>query len=116
VAPWLLEGQAAGWSLAESIIHTHLRLLATEPDSLVVRKRGLALAVRLMSWAASVLETGMPGDDDYHAGLADFDFWLRSDGHSRNPGTTADLIGAGLFVLLRENRLELASGVASAHR
>ena len=38
----------------------------------------------------------------YYEALANFDFWLRSDGHRRNPGTTADLVAAGLFVLLRE--------------
>jgi len=38
--------------------------------------------------------------------LADFDFWLRSDGHRRNPGTTADLIAAALFVLLRDGLID----------
>jgi triphosphoribosyl-dephospho-CoA synthase len=28
------------------------------------------------------------------------DKWMREEGHRRNPGTTADLIAAGLFVLL----------------
>ena len=36
---------------------------------------------------------------------AELDYWLRSDGHRRNPGTTADLVAAGLFVLLRDQRL-----------
>jgi triphosphoribosyl-dephospho-CoA synthase len=39
--------------------------------------------------------------------VSDFDFWLRSDGHRRNPGTTADLITAGLFVILWEGTLRL---------
>ena len=39
--------------------------------------------------------------------LADLDFWLRSDGHRRNPGTTADLIAAGLFAALREHQIAL---------
>jgi triphosphoribosyl-dephospho-CoA synthase len=38
--------------------------------------------------------------------LAELDFWLRTDGHRRNPGTTADLIAAGLFVGLRERILQ----------
>jgi triphosphoribosyl-dephospho-CoA synthase len=35
----------------------------------------------------------------------DFDAFLRSDNHARNPGTTADLIAAALFVALRENAI-----------
>jgi triphosphoribosyl-dephospho-CoA synthase len=41
----------------------------------------------------------------YERALTELDFWLRSDGHRRNPGTTADLIAAGLFVGLREGWL-----------
>ena len=37
--------------------------------------------------------------------VADLDFWLRSDGHLRNPGTTADLIAATLFVALYNGTL-----------
>ena len=65
------------------------------------RRRKPVLARRTCSTA------GLPGDDAYRSAVADFDFWLRADGHRRNPGTTADLIAAGLFVLLREGRLEL---------
>ena len=55
--------------------------------------------------AAQIVASGKPGDDDWHELVADFDFWLRSDGHRRNPGTTADLITAGLFVTLWEGTL-----------
>ena len=34
--------------------------------------------------------------------IDEFDTWLRADGHRRNPGTTADLVAASLFVALRE--------------
>jgi triphosphoribosyl-dephospho-CoA synthase len=57
--------------------------------------------------ARRILETGRPGDQAYHEAASDFDFWLRADGHRRNPGTTADLITAGLFVALREAIIEL---------
>jgi len=48
------------------------------------------------------LAAGRPGDAAYHEAVSDLDFWLRSDDHRRNPGTTADLVAAGLFVALRE--------------
>ncbi len=105
VAPWLCES-ARRWSLTEAIIHTHLRLLAEYPDSLIARKCGPELAQEVSTYAAAVLAAGSPGDDSYNEAVADLDFFLRSDGHRRNPGTTADLIAAGLFALLRDRRLK----------
>lgn len=102
VVPSLCRGAQAGWSLTETIIHTHLRLLAQFPDSLIARKCGPDVAQQAADRAAAVLDTGEPGDDENLRALGDLDFWLRSDGHRRNPGTTADLIAAGLFVVLRE--------------
>ena len=105
VAPWLSEA-ASRWSLTDAIIHTHLRLLAEYPDSLIARKCGLETAREVSTYAAAVLSSGSPGDDAYHEAAADLDFFLRSDGHRRNPGTTADLIAAGLFALLRDGKLQ----------
>jgi triphosphoribosyl-dephospho-CoA synthase len=52
-----------------------------------------------------VLDAGSPKSEEYLRELAKLDFWLRSDGNRRNPGTTADLIAAGLFVALRDSWL-----------
>jgi triphosphoribosyl-dephospho-CoA synthase len=102
VAPWLREGIGQGWTLSDAIVQAFIRSIAAWGDSLIARKCGPEVAARAADQAAAVLAVGGPGDNDYHAALADFDFWLRSDGHRRNPGTTADLIAAGLFVGLRE--------------
>jgi triphosphoribosyl-dephospho-CoA synthase len=102
VVPWLSEDLGAGLAPLEAIVHVHLRLMSQFPDSLIGRKRGEAVAQRSAKLAAKVLESGSPGSEAYYEALSDFDFWLRSDGHRRNPGTTADLVAAGLFVLLRE--------------
>jgi triphosphoribosyl-dephospho-CoA synthase len=72
------------------------------PDSLIARRLGAAVANEAAARAGAVLELGLPGDEDYHEGLADLDFWLRARDHRRNPGTTADLIAAGLFAALRD--------------
>jgi triphosphoribosyl-dephospho-CoA synthase len=106
-APWVVECQAAGWSLAESVVRTQLHLLTEFPDSLIARKCGAAVASQASAKAAAVLAAGRPGEAAYHAALADFDFWLRGDGHRRNPGTTADLIAAGLFAVLRDEQVVL---------
>ena len=99
-------GLGRGWSLAEAIVYGFLQLLAEYPDSLVGRKGGAAIARQVSARAAAVLAQGKPGQAAYADAVAEFDFWLRSDAHRRNPGTSADLVAAGLFVLLREQRLD----------
>lgn len=101
IAPALVAGVARGWSLHDSIVQTFVGLLRDHPDTLIARKCGSAVAEQAAQYAAAVLRSGEPGDDAYVDALADLDFWLRADGHRRNPGTSADLIAAGLFVGLR---------------
>jgi triphosphoribosyl-dephospho-CoA synthase len=88
--------------LGEAIVLGYLRLLAKYPDTLIARKCGAEFAQEVSTRTAAVLASG----EGLSAATAEFDFWLRSDGHRRNPGTTADLVAAGLFVLLRDERLK----------
>ncbi|MCI0359255.1 MAG: triphosphoribosyl-dephospho-CoA synthase [Planctomycetaceae bacterium] len=104
--PLLIAGRSSGWSLTDSIIHAHLALLARYEDSLIARKCGSPTAKQVSARAGSVLATGGPGDEAYYESLADFDFWLRADGHRRNPGTTADLVAAALFAGLRDGQIQ----------
>ncbi|MGI9428000.1 MAG: triphosphoribosyl-dephospho-CoA synthase [Bythopirellula sp.] len=92
--------------LSDAIVYACLRLLADHPDSLIARKCGEPIAQDVANQAAAVLAAGNPGQETYERAVREFDFSLRVDGHQRNPGTSADLIAAGLFVLLRENRLD----------
>ncbi len=103
--PALAADRDRGWSLTDAIVHTHLSAIARHGDSLIARKVGLQESQRASALAAQVLDAGRPGDERYYAALADFDFWLRADGHRRNPGTTADLIAAALFAGLRDGLL-----------
>ena len=96
---------ADGQPLGEAIVIAFLELLAEEPDSLIARKGGVEAAHEVSQHAATILDSRRHGDESYRAMRAEYDFWLRADGHRRNPGTTADVIAAALFVLLRENRL-----------
>jgi triphosphoribosyl-dephospho-CoA synthase len=107
IARAIEDGVARGWSLNTAIVHAHLQQLAAAPDSLIFRKCGPVVAEQARAHAERVTAAGWPGNDDYERSVEDFDFWLRSDGHRRNPGTTADLIAAALFVLLREGRVKL---------
>ncbi|WP_449267456.1 triphosphoribosyl-dephospho-CoA synthase [Frigoriglobus tundricola] len=86
-----------------AIIDSQLRWLAKYPDSLIARKRGLAVAEDVQQRAAAVLELGGIATPEGRAAGVALDRHLRSDGNTLNPGTTADLITACLFVALREN-------------
>jgi triphosphoribosyl-dephospho-CoA synthase len=106
LTPALVRGRQRGWPLTDTIVHCHVELIARYGDSLIVRKCGSIIGAQASAMAADVLAAGGPGEDNYLRALSDFDFWLRSDGHRRNPGTTADLIAAGLFALLRDGLIE----------
>jgi triphosphoribosyl-dephospho-CoA synthase len=96
-------------SLEGAIIACHLQLMAGHPDSLIARKRDHAEAENACRWARRVLDQLWPNTPTSWETLRAFDAWLRAEGHSRNPGTTADLVAACLFVALREGRITLPS-------
>jgi triphosphoribosyl-dephospho-CoA synthase len=103
VVPAIVSGRAqSGLALPLAIVHAQMQLMSRHPDSLIARKCGVEVAQQSAAYAQRVLESGSAGSDEYAAALDDFDFWLRSDGRRRNPGTTADLLAAGLFVCLRD--------------
>jgi triphosphoribosyl-dephospho-CoA synthase len=76
------------------IADAHLRLLALDVDSLIARKCGIQVAKDVQSRAKKV-------DRNDAASRALFDTFLRSQSNRLNPGTTADLIAAALYVILR---------------
>ncbi len=88
-----------------AIIDSQLRWLATYPDSLIARKNGPAVAEDVKKRAAEVLQLGGIATPEGRAAGVALDQHLRSDGNKLNPGTTADLITACLFVALRENKV-----------
>jgi triphosphoribosyl-dephospho-CoA synthase len=101
--PWFVD-LLKEHDLLSAIIRLHLRIMAAFPDSLIARKCGLPMAARAAEMAADVLAATDP--DDFHARLAELDFWLRSDGNRRNPGTTADLVACSLFIALRDGLID----------
>lgn len=101
-----LLGQGIG--LEEAIVGLALQLLARNGDTLIGRKRGAGERAEAARRAAAVLEAGWPTSPQGAAALVDFDDWLRAEGNSRNPGTTADLVAAVLF-------LAVASGIIQLH-
>lgn len=100
VAPALRRASAAE-PLDQAIVRVHLQLMAREPDSLIRRKSGEGVAQESARRAAEVLNSGWPRGPGARRCLSRLDRWLRADGRRRNPGTSADLVAAGLFVLFR---------------
>jgi triphosphoribosyl-dephospho-CoA synthase len=94
---------AAGRDLEEAIVLAHLRQLAREPDSLVARRHGPDVAADVSRRAAAVLAAGSA----WRAAAAEFDRSLRVP-HRVNPGTTADLLAAALYILVVRGRIRLA--------
>ena len=120
--PLLLSGLKVFRNLPKAIVFTHVALMARDADSLIARKCGSEIADQSRFLAAKAftilfpeiekehnsakLQQLNPGPisdsnkEQYWAAVGELDFWLRSDGHRRNPGTTADLIAAILFVAI----------------
>ncbi|MGE3818808.1 MAG: triphosphoribosyl-dephospho-CoA synthase [Isosphaeraceae bacterium] len=94
-----------------AVILTHLRLMSERPDTLIARKRGYEEATESARRAQAVLREGWPDGASGRARLAELDAWLRGVGHARNPGTTADLVAAALFLALRDGTIQLPVGV-----
>ena len=90
-----------------AIVKAHLQLMAQLPDTLIARKLGPEAAKEGMQLARKVLERGWPDQPVALQAFHDFDRWLRQDGHARNPGSTADLIAAALFVVLSSGTIRL---------
>jgi triphosphoribosyl-dephospho-CoA synthase len=89
-----------GRRFADAIVQTALTILARVPDTLIVRKEGLSTARAVSRQAAQVLEAGGAFSPPGREALEAFDRSIRDEEHRLNPGTTADLTTASIFVLL----------------
>ena len=85
-----------GLPLDDATVGAFLAQLAREPDSLIARRHGLPVAVEVSKRAAAALADPRL--------IPEFDRWLRSP-RRLNPGTTADLTAAALYILIRGGRL-----------
>jgi triphosphoribosyl-dephospho-CoA synthase len=89
------------------VVRLYLRLLAKYPDSLIARKLGPQAAAAISQEARRIVQS--QADWGFEPGsIGRFGEWLRKKwGHPCNPGTTADLVTASLFVALRQNIIQL---------
>jgi triphosphoribosyl-dephospho-CoA synthase len=103
--PALVAALADGLAVRDAIVELHLRLLDKAPDTLIARKRGAAAAADVSAGARDVLAAGGVRTAQGREALGSFDASLRELGNALNPGTTADLVTAAIFVALLERML-----------
>lgn len=101
--PALRGARSAGLSWDIAVIETFLALLVARPDTLIARKLGPAEATAVSARALEIRRLGGARSDRGRAELEKFDAELRDPQNSRNPGTTADLTAAAIFVALLED-------------
>jgi triphosphoribosyl-dephospho-CoA synthase len=100
--PYLKRSLGESGDVNSSVVDTFLRILAMQPDSLIARKAGLEKAAEVSERAELILEKGGSSSERGLEMLWEFDRELQGAGGELNPGTTADLTAASIFVALLE--------------
>lgn len=85
----------------DAVLASYLWALSNRPDSFIQRKNGAEVAQDVMQRAQKVYTRIMKMPETSWATQTEpFDEYLRSQGSQLNPGTTADLLSAALFLAL----------------
>jgi triphosphoribosyl-dephospho-CoA synthase len=102
-APALDRARGDGLDWDDAIVETYLTLLAAAPDTHVARRGGAALAAEVSRRAGTVLAAGGVRSAAGRRAVDELDRGLRDARNTANPGTTADLTAAAVFVVLLEH-------------
>jgi triphosphoribosyl-dephospho-CoA synthase len=102
-APALRAARAARLSWTDAIVEAYLMILARVPDTHIARKLGLGASEQVSRRAGEVLRAGGVRSALGREALTKLDAELRDPRNTRNPGTTADLTCAALFVVILED-------------
>jgi triphosphoribosyl-dephospho-CoA synthase len=98
--PALDRARRDGLPWDDAVVETFLKILAAEPDTHVVRRSGTALADDVSRRARNALTAGGVRSEGGRRAIDEMDAALRDPQNSGNPGTTADLTTAAVFVVL----------------
>jgi triphosphoribosyl-dephospho-CoA synthase len=99
-APALERARRDGLEWDHAVVETFLTLLAAHEDTHIVRRAGASLARDITDVAHDVLAVGGVRTAGGRRALKEFDRQLRDEHRRTNPGTTADLTAAAVFVVL----------------
>jgi triphosphoribosyl-dephospho-CoA synthase len=103
-APALERARGDGLSWDDAVVETFLMLLAAVPDSHIARRGGAAMAAEVSSLASAALSAGGVRSAAGRRAIDEMDGRLRDARHIGNPGTSADLTAAAIFVVLLRGR------------
>ena len=98
--PCLVSELNKGNGLNNAVVNTFLNILARHPDSLIQRKTNLEKSIEISRKARELLDQGGADTENGKARLFSWDDELNRSQGMLNPGTTADLTAASIFVLL----------------
>jgi triphosphoribosyl-dephospho-CoA synthase len=98
--PALERARRDGLAWDDAVVETFLTLLASHPDTHIARRSGADLATRVTELARAVIAAGGVRSAEGRLAIDDMDGTLRDVRNSANPGTTADLTAAAIFVVL----------------
>src|SRR5205085_4761738 len=101
-APALRAARAEGLAWGDATVEAFLALLSAGRDTHIARKLGPEAAEAVSRQAREVTAAGGVRQPAGRKALARLDADLRDPTNSRNPGTTADLTCAALFVVILE--------------
>lgn len=101
-APALRRARSDGLAWRDAIVEAYLTLLAASPDTHIARKLGADTALTVQRRARTVLDAGGIRTTAGRDATAALDRELRDEANTLNPGTTADLTGAAIYVVLLE--------------
>jgi len=101
-APALRAALADRLPWRDAVVEAYLTLLAAAPDTHIARKLGLPAAVTVQQRGRSVLDAGGVRTAPGREAIAALDGELRDEANTLNPGATADLTGAAIYLVLLE--------------
>jgi triphosphoribosyl-dephospho-CoA synthase len=102
-APAVRAARRDGLGWADATVEAYLHTLAVLPDTHIARKLGRPEAEAVSRRARAAAEAGGVRTEAGRRALGALDATLRDPTNARNPGTTADLTCAALFVVILED-------------
>ncbi len=103
--PYLMRYWVESHKLLDSIVQTYLSILAEVPDTHIRRIYGPAVAEDISRRAKRALKLGAVFSAQGREAVRELDRFLREEHDGLNPGTTADLVTASIFVALLSGEL-----------